>query len=82
MKVYVIYDAKVEAYLQPFFAPTAGSALRSWEDLVNDGKSQMSRWPDHFAIFEAAEFDESTGRFEQYDTLKPLGTALEFKKSA
>lgn len=80
LKVYVVHDSKVGAYMQPFFCRSAGEALRSWEGVVNDGKSLMSHHPSDFALFEVAEYDESTGRFDQYEGLKSLGTALEFKK--
>lgn len=80
MKVYVVFDAKVEAYLQPFFARALGEAMRMWEATVNDGKSMMSTHPSDFTLFETGEYDEATGRFYQYDALKPLGTALEAKR--
>lgn len=80
MKVYVVYDSKVEAYMQPFYCRTAGEALRNWEAVCNDGKSMMSTHPADFTLFEIAEYDESTGRFAQYDALKALSTGLEVQK--
>lgn len=81
LKVFVVYDAKVEAYLQPFFARSVGEALRMWEATCNDGKSMMSTHPTDFALFESAEFDEASGRFTQHNALVPLGTALESKRA-
>ena len=82
MKVFVIYDAKVEAYLQPFYARTNGEALRMWEQSVNDEKTQFYRHPQDFALYGTAEYNEDNGRFEQYDTMVPLGLAIEIKKQS
>lgn len=80
LKCYVIHDSKVGAFMQPWFARSAGEALRSWEALVNDGQSMMSSHPADFSLFEVAEYDEATGRFDQYEAIKSLGTALESKR--
>lgn len=80
LKVFVVYDSKVGAYMQPFFCRSVGEALRSWESVCNDGKSMMSTHPADFALFEVAEYDEATGRFGQHEALRALGTALEVKK--
>lgn len=82
MNVFVIYDSKVEAYMQPFFCRTIGEAMRIWDATVNDGKSMMFNHPADFSLFQTGQFDEATGRFEQFDALKSLGTALEVKKGA
>jgi len=80
LKVFVVYDSKVGAYMQPFFCRSIGEAMRSWENVCNDGKSMMSSHPADFTLFEVAEYDELTGRFGQFDALKSLGTALEVKR--
>lgn len=80
LKVYCVYDSKVEAYMQPFFCRAVGEALRNWESLANDGKSMISSHPADFTLFETAEYDEETGSFSQYTALKSLGTALEAKR--
>lgn len=80
LKVFVVYDSKVEAYMQPFFCRTIGEAMRNWEAVCNDGKSMMSTHPADFTLFEIAEYDEDKGRFNQFDALKSLGSAIEAKK--
>ena len=79
LKVFVVHDIKVGAYLPPFFARSVGEALRNWEATVNDGKSLMSTHPEDFSIFETAEYDDENGRFTQHDSLRPLGSALDVK---
>lgn len=80
LRVFVIFDSKVEAYMQPFFCRTVGEALRTWESVCNDGKSLMSSHPSDFTLFETAEFDEATGHFNQFHALKSYGAAIECKK--
>lgn len=80
LKVFTVYDSKVEAYMTPFFAPTVGAALRSWETAVNDGQSMMSKHPGDYSLFEVAEFDEKTGSFTPHKAHVNLGLAVEFKK--
>lgn len=82
LKVFVIYDSKIEAYMTPFFSRTAGDALRTWEQTVNsaDGKNTIAMYPQDFDLYESAEFDEETGRITQYEALRHLGKAAEMKK--
>lgn len=82
LKMFSVYDSKLEAYMQPFFAQTKGHALRLWSDNVND-PSTNNPWfkhPADFTLFEIGEFDDNTGRVKQYEVNSSLGTALEFKK--
>jgi len=82
LRVFVVFDSKVGAYMQPFFARASGEALRSWDVLVNDGQSAMSKFPADFTLLETGTFDDETGRFEQHEVLRSVATALETKRSA
>ena len=61
LKAFCIHDVKAEAYNQPFFAPAKGAAIRDFTDLVNDGKSMVSKYPHDYTLFEIGNFDSSTG---------------------
>lgn len=80
LKVFVVHDSKVAAYMQPFFCRTVGEALRTWEATCNDGRSMMSSHPADFTLFEVAEYDEATGCFVPHQVHVNLGKALEQKK--
>lgn len=82
LRVFVVHDVKVGAYLQPFFCRTVGEAMRSWEAICNDGKSMMSVHATDFTLFETGEYNEQSGRFTQHDVLRPISTALEAKKDS
>lgn len=82
IKMFCVYDSKVEMFLQPFFMLARGEALRAWESTVNDPQTQFSRFPSDFTLFEIGEYDQATGSCEMWKAKVSLGTALEFKKTA
>lgn len=79
IKVYNVYDSKIEAYMPPFFMRNKGEALRAWAATVNDEKSTFCAHPADFTIFEIGEYDDASGSISMYNTKVSLGTALEFK---
>lgn len=80
LKMFAVYDSKAEAYMQPFFMQSRGQAIRAWDGLVNDAKSEMCQYPADFTLFELGEYDDSNGQVEMLDAKINLGCAIEFKK--
>lgn len=60
-EIYSVRDAKVEAFLQPFFAPTLGSAVRSLTEAVNDKEHTFCKHVDDFALYHIGSFDDARG---------------------
>lgn len=81
-KIFTTYDSKAEAYLQPFFMKTRGEAIRGWQTVCNDPKTQFNQYPADFTLFEIGEYDETTGQITPYQAKVSLGVALEFLKDA
>lgn len=81
-KVFAIYDSKVEAYLQPFFSMSTGSAIRAFSDAVQNPQSQFNKHSADFTLFELGTYDDMTGTLISHNAKIPLGTALEFKGSS
>ena len=77
-KIYAIYDSKAEAFMQPFFAGTAGLALRSFADAANNPDSVIAKYPHDFELFELGVFDDQSGKFVIHEHRKPLGFAHEY----
>jgi len=77
IKIFSIYDSKAEAFMQPFFLPTAGSAIRSFSDALLDEKSQFNKHAEDYSLFEIGEWDEVGGRVIPALAPRSLGTALE-----
>ncbi len=78
--MFAIYDAKTEAYLQPFFLPTVGSATRAFETACNDSNTQFFNNPEDYTLFQIGEFDQTSATVTDLVPNKPLGTAIEYKK--
>lgn len=79
-KVFTTFDSKVGAYLQPFVMRSRGEAMRAFESICNDGKSQFSLHPADFTLFEIGEYDEYTGQLEPHEAKISCGLALDFIK--
>jgi hypothetical protein len=80
VKIFAIRDAKADAFLQPFFSPTKGTAIRAFSDAVNDSQSQFFKYPDDFTLFELGTFNDSTGGIELLKQPLAIGNSLEFKR--
>lgn len=63
MRVYAysVFDHKTVVYGVPFFAPTDGSAVRSFQDLAHDLNTTVGRHPGDFALFCVGEYDDQKG---------------------
>lgn len=75
---YQIYDSKAEAFIDPFFAPTNGSAIRSFTQAANDPNSDFGKFPGDFTLFHCGERDDATGRTTYLEAFENLGTALQY----
>lgn len=75
--VFSVFDSKAAAYLPPFYAPTAGSALRSFMDAISKADHPFGKYPEDYTLFELGSFDDSTGKFDCLSTPVSRGTAIE-----
>lgn len=77
INIYAIRDDQVDAYAQPFFSPTNGSALRAFADHVNEAGTAANKHPRDFSLYHLGTYDEHTG---QITGTKPtrIGTANEY----
>lgn len=64
IKMFAVLDKQPNAYMQPFFALTAGQAARMFGDLVADNNSQVSKHPEDYALFHVGEFDDQSGEVD------------------
>lgn len=62
-RIFAVRDAKVEAFLQPFFTQTAGSAIRSISEVVNDPQHTFAKHHGDYALYKLGEFDDESGVF-------------------
>lgn len=55
---YCVYDNKALVYGTPFFAPTDGSAVRSFQELANDNRTTVGNHPGDFSLWCVGSFDD------------------------
>lgn len=67
-KVYSVFDQKAEAFLQPFFTVSHGTAVREFSAAVQTAGHSFNRFSEDYVLFDLGEFDESTGIFSQPDS--------------
>lgn len=58
-----VKDRAINAFGQPFFEHTRGSAIRAFRDAVNqaDANNQFNKHPEDFDLYQIGEYDENTG---------------------
>lgn len=61
MKIFSLFDSKAAAFMQPFFAQSAGAAQRALIDLARDSREMVARHPADFTLIEIGWFDDQTG---------------------
>lgn len=71
MNIYAVRDSAVEAFLQPFFAPTHGSAIRSLTEAVNDKDHLFFKQPKYYSLYHLAAFDDASGVITHNDDKRP-----------
>ena len=64
MKIFSVYDARANYYLQPFFSRTAQTAAREFGIAVRDEGTMFNRHPADFTLVEIGDFDEEIGRVD------------------
>lgn len=77
--VFSIKDDQVQAFNQPFYSPTTGSALRAFADHVNEPGTPANKHPQDFTLYRLADYDDSTGMFYN-NTPTRVGSATEYKE--
>ena len=79
-KVFSIYDSKAQMFNVPFFMNNNAMAVRTFVDLVNDPKTNVSRHPEDYSLFEIGTFDDSKGVIVPATPIN-LGLASAFRNS-
>jgi len=73
-----IFDSGIAAYGVPFHVNHRQYALRYFENLARDPKSDISKYPSSFHLFELGEFDDETGQITMHQNPISLGLASSF----
>nr|QJB20009.1 MAG: nonstructural protein [Microvirus sp.] len=79
LKVFGIYDSKVNAWLQPFMVKHVGDAERALKMHVNDPEHNFSKYAEDFTLFELGSWDDSTAKYSLLNTPHSIGLLVQFK---
>ena len=61
LKVFSVFDSKLQVFNTPFFSRSAADASRSFSDLVRDGRTTVGQHPDDFFLYEIGQYTDETG---------------------
>lgn len=79
-RVFCVYDSAARSYGPPFYATGRGVAFRMFEELVNDGRSSVSKWPKDFSLFELGSYNDETAKFCFLDAPERVCDAMSLKR--
>lgn len=71
LNIYSVRDSAVEAFMQPFFAPTHASAIRSLQEAVNDSQHAFHKQAKYYALYHLGGFDDASGILHPPEAQKP-----------
>jgi len=79
--VIAVKDSAMEAFMQPWYVPTAAVAVRAFQKEVNNPDSPMSQTPSDYDLYELGTFDEATGKHENHETPNRLARAKDYHET-
>lgn len=82
LKMFTVYDSKVNAYLNPIFLRSKGEAIRVFTETVNSSDHMIAKNPEDYTLFELGSWDECSCKFVLNSTPISVGLALEFVRSS
>lgn len=76
LRMFSIFDSKVQTFNSPWFMLTAGAALRAFADMRDDPNTMIHKHPGDYTLFEVGVFDQWTGEFVPHEALVNHGNAI------
>ena len=61
LKVFSVFDSKLQVFNTPFFSRSAADASRSFSDLVRDSRTTVGQHSDDFFLYEIGQYSDETG---------------------
>lgn len=79
LQMFSVYDAKAEAFGQPFYAANKGAGIRTFSDACADPNSMLNKHRSDFSLFHVGEFDIASGQVVGLTAPVQVITALEIQ---
>lgn len=80
LKLFSVFDAKLEAFIQPFYELTTAAAVRAFTNAANEPKHNFKIHGEDYSLFELGTFDQEKGTFSILESPKPLGLAITMQR--
>lgn len=77
-QIFSVFDSVAKRFLPPFFAPSIGEALRSFQHICNEEGHAFNRDATDYSLFHLGDFDAETGEIKGLSTPHVLGLAASF----
>lgn len=79
LRMYIVFDAKAGAYLQPFFERADGAAVRSFKNAVNSEKHAFFQASGDYSLWACGVFDDASGVVEPVSPPRLIVQAADLK---
>ena len=60
LKIFSVFDSKVAAYMNPFFARSTAEAVRIFSDAVNSSQQGFKSHAEDYTLFELGVWDDQS----------------------
>ena len=87
LKVFSVFDSKLQVFNTPFFSRSVADASRSFSDLARDSRTTVGQHSEDFFLYEIGQYSDETGELvactpNQIAAATAFVTALEDIKAA
>lgn len=79
LKIFTVFDSKVELYITPFTAITTAAAKRMFEAAAQTAEHEFHKFAGDYTLFELGEFNQADSTYELLPCPISLGNALEYQ---
>lgn len=78
MQVFSVFDVKAAAFSTPFFSKNKFTAIRDFQNAVNDENTMLAKHPEDYILYDIGSFDEFTGALVATSPPVHLGLASQY----
>lgn len=73
-QIFAVYDVKAEAYLQPFYLPNEGMAVRVFADCCKDKNHNFGQHPEDYHLVHVGTWNQYKGTITALDAPRTITT--------
>lgn len=82
MKLFAVRDLKADSFGAPISVATKGLALRSFQDVCLDARSEIAKYPEDYSLFELGDYDPNSGVIVSHQAPKHIVSAVSVIQAA